>query len=443
MAAVAGVATRLCGVLNEKLGWLDRVHAFAAVLALFLIAILANRLLGVYWRQYWTNPLRYPPTSVAVFVALAIVWFVERLQLVNPSPTASGADWACVFGAELGAVGVLVAVSFGRWVLVDRPKDSQRSLDPRGRGDIATNPEALLAWIDTTRPVERTEDDWFGATPIASRFAERVLRELHQPCTIGLRGAYGSGKSTVVRLMREQFERAQHSTRPKVVLCEVDCWGFDAAGSALEHILGEIVRHVNRHVDSLALRGLPDAYHKAVSSEKWTWTFLLELFTGNRGAGIDRLRDLAPLLRATNIRLVLVVENLDRPRAGKFDPQEILALLNRLRDAAPELSYVLTGGVGTETIDLANLFNHIESLPPLDPDRVRTVLRTFVSACLGQYSAIDPRSDDYAKRVIQEIGLGEPSDPSLSYFLGQEDTSLVLTVLPLFATPRTLKLVLG
>jgi hypothetical protein len=81
---------------------------------------------------------------------------------------------------------------------------------------------------------------------------------------------------------------------------------------------------------------------------------------------IDQFNRLSALLGSVNVRLVFVVEDLDRNDSRTFDIQEVQAFLQQLKDF-PNLAFVLTGSVSSSRrIDFAKLCDHIEYLKSID-----------------------------------------------------------------------------
>ena len=73
-------------------------------------------------------------------------------------------------------------------------------------------------------PIESPEDDQYGITPFARSLAKSVLG-IKNPIgtTIALNGAWGSGKSSAVNLIRRELEKAQDD---KLVISDFKCWWY-------------------------------------------------------------------------------------------------------------------------------------------------------------------------------------------------------------------------
>ena len=73
-------------------------------------------------------------------------------------------------------------------------------------------------------PIESAEDDQYGITPFAKSLAKSIL-SIKAPIgtTIALNGAWGSGKSSAVNLIRTELENANDE---KLVITDFKCWWF-------------------------------------------------------------------------------------------------------------------------------------------------------------------------------------------------------------------------
>ncbi len=73
-------------------------------------------------------------------------------------------------------------------------------------------------------PIETPADDQYGITPFAQSLAKSILG-IKDPVgtTIALNGAWGSGKSSAVNLIRGELEEAEDE---KLVISVFKCWWY-------------------------------------------------------------------------------------------------------------------------------------------------------------------------------------------------------------------------
>src|SRR5262249_21165005 len=76
-------------------------------------------------------------------------------------------------------------------------------------------------WLRAESPAE---DDLLNRRLIAKRCARRLLTPFGKgDVTIGLVGGFGSGKSSIIRWLREELNAARVPGAPEVWICEVSC----------------------------------------------------------------------------------------------------------------------------------------------------------------------------------------------------------------------------
>ena len=86
-------------------------------------------------------------------------------------------------------------------------------------------------WSDS-----ETEIDFLNFTDVADTIAEIIIRSKSRPISIGLAGSWGSGKSSMMRLVRRSLEQRQKNQEPNFVFVEFNAWlyqGYDDARAAL------------------------------------------------------------------------------------------------------------------------------------------------------------------------------------------------------------------
>ena len=73
-------------------------------------------------------------------------------------------------------------------------------------------------------PIERPEDDLYGVVPFAQSIAESI-RSIEKPVgtAIALNGSWGSGKSSIINLIRQELESANDQ---ELVISDFKCWWY-------------------------------------------------------------------------------------------------------------------------------------------------------------------------------------------------------------------------
>jgi hypothetical protein len=241
--------------------------------------------------------------------------------------------------------------------------------------DLPRDWEDLERWVRIECP---SEIDLLGNRHVAHRLAEYVRL---QGGTVGIIGAFGSGKSTLINWLKTEVDQNRGNEKPAIWFCDLNCWGFEDSTSAIKDILSKAVATVNRHVDCFSIRHLPEAYRRTFSAGGDWVRNVIDLIIGSADP-IEQFKHLNEILSAVNARLTIVVEELERTNNSRFDRQEILALLHRLK-SLDRVSFVLTGGwISTPEIEFAKLCDHIEVMREIDADRLARIIQAVRSRSL-------------------------------------------------------------
>lgn len=363
--------------------------------------------------------LRHPPMWSAWAVAVAALCAIDLVCGLGPADfQAAPWEWGLYGGGSI----LLVACSR---TFTSRPE----SKVPPSAAPVVTSVEELAGnwaiferWLRSERPAE---DDLIGNRRIARRLAEYLTAH---GGTVGLVGPFGSGKSSVVVWLKQEVDLVRKPGQPEVWFAEQSCWGFEDSGSAVQQVLARAMEAVGRKADCFSLRSLPEAYRQTFSAGgDWLRT-LADLVLGSADP-LEQFRQLSDVLESVNARLVLVIEDLDRTTSSRFDRQEVLALLQRLRSASDRVSFVLaTGQSSARDIDFAKLCDHIEILQEFDPERVSTLVEAVRNHCLSGFPHVSTAGDD------------NPWNRTRSMLLSRFDmVSLPDAAARLLRTPRALK----
>ncbi|GAG16687.1 unnamed protein product, partial [marine sediment metagenome] len=195
---------------------------------------------------------------------------------------------------------------------------------------FAKDPDGqLIPWLMTDEAVEHPSEDLFESHVHSKHIAELITdRQLGR---IGLIGAWGSGKTTVLNLVdhflrkspafqkeyRKRWHKASRSLSwrqrlrpPRILTCRVQAWGF-AKESAATVVLRQAVAELSKYMDCLSVLGLPQEYIAAAKGVAPGWVHGPLALTV-AGTPSQQLKRLNPLLEAINARLVVYVEDLDR-----------------------------------------------------------------------------------------------------------------------------------
>ncbi|RVP99660.1 KAP family P-loop NTPase fold protein [Sinorhizobium meliloti] len=203
-------------------------------------------------------------------------------------------------------------------------------------------------------PIESPDDDRYGVTPFARSLA-RSIANIKTPIgtTIALHGPWGSGKSSVVNLVRRELETmGQHD----LVVSEFKCWWFrgeEALALAflqnLNAVLGAELKDKVKDLIPRLGRGLLQAGPVIGPAMAFTPAApLATLFQGTLdfakrffpdGDTLEStFRKLAEVLQRQNRRFLIIIDDIDR-----LSPDEAIAIFRLVKSVGrlPNVIYLL------------------------------------------------------------------------------------------------------
>ncbi|MCC7421347.1 MAG: AAA family ATPase [Planctomycetaceae bacterium] len=404
LAAVAALASYVLAHVSD--GWTDLLHkevarvavvspalsvAACLLLATSLIAFVAT--IGSFRFKHLLNTLIYPPTSLAAVGAAAMTFAIAfSFEIVYPIPRSLNCSALNAFDScaiLLSIICMISAVSSLKYRFENASLHSSTS-----SSSIGSKSSATFAWLNSEAPIRFTEDDRFKYVASARLIADR-LKSPEQPKTLGLKGDHGTGKSSVVNLVSALLNKKSNGEDGAFLFVTVSCWGFSDSSAALEIILEEVIRRLELEVDALALKGLPAAYHRSVSTSG-TLAGILAIFLEHGNSPEKQLRRIESVLRALSCRLVLVIDDLDRNEHSSFDVAQILALLYRFKRVSG-VTCVLSGRPSPtgQRIDYEKLCDEIITMPHFGWEHSMSIIEEVQNACMADSHDIDPNTDEH------------------------------------------------
>lgn len=93
-------------------------------------------------------------------------------------------------------------------------------------------------------PDNETEQDFLNFSGVAGTVAEIVVQANGRPISIGVSGAWGVGKSSMIRLIRKSLVDRGDAENAAFVFVEFNAWlyqGYDDARAALMEVIATAV----------------------------------------------------------------------------------------------------------------------------------------------------------------------------------------------------------
>jgi hypothetical protein len=210
------------------------------------------------------------------------------------------------------------------------------------------------------------EVDLLSFSAISETVVEALLDDELDPLAIGLSGSWGSGKTTVLRLIEQELTRVSNA-ESTILVVPSDPWRYDPLTGAKETLISEVLGALGRHLESqqgskdkamLLLKGLAERVDWARAlriAAKGALAFQVPSFddvinivrpaegSSTAAPGLDAFRsEFQQLLESEELsnvrRVVVLVDDLDRCL-----PETVIETLEAIRLflAVPKMSFVL------------------------------------------------------------------------------------------------------
>lgn len=378
---------------------------------------------------------RYPPAWVGSVLGVLWIWILHLILDIGPPYLAVTLKWGSIFIVTALAL----ALPYARFVTEFRQSNGaapnlQIKLPFSRFSDITGNWQSFSEWVGNDNPITRSEQDLFEMRVIARRMVKLFWEQesAGSGFSAGLVGPLGSGKTSIINLMKRDLADASAAQKPHVWVCEISCWGFDNSAAALKYVLSEIVKTIGEYVDCSGLRGMPDAYSQALSAGNGGMRILGGLFASERDPG-KQLSRLIPILRAVNARLLIVLEDVDRNQSSSFNCDDITAMLFRLKEVK-EVSFILAASSKSRVrIDFSKICDHIEVMPRPGQKAILNAFEVVRKHCIEDYHFIDPAKQSSRRNTAIELWTVQ------SEIWPTQHPGLPAAVSSLVSSPRNLK----
>lgn len=202
----------------------------------------------------------------------------------------------------------------------------------------------------TDNPIESAAEDRLGRAELAHDFA-RDVRSLDatQGAVVGVLGPWGSGKSSFINLMREDF-----TDDPALTVVDFNPWMFSGTEQLIDHFFVEMASRFKQLQDDRLTKaaGLLEEYGESISSVAGMFGIWGQVFAGGvgfarrgasrrlskRGSASARHDEVARELSKLNRPVIIVIDDIDR--LTTLEIRDIFKLV-RLTASFPNLIYIL------------------------------------------------------------------------------------------------------
>jgi predicted KAP-like P-loop ATPase len=208
-------------------------------------------------------------------------------------------------------------------------------------------------------PDNETERDFLNFTGVADTVAEIIVQAEGRPISIGVSGAWGTGKSSMIKLIRRALEQREDGDASALVFVEFNAWlyqGYDDARASLLEVIAttlkreaeerqtglEKVQELIKRVDWLRAAKLTGGSALALALGLPPTGLIGEAVRIGKAAaaGATTSEDLASAEDAAG-KAVAELPRLIKPRPASSPPKEIEAIRHFFEEALSEMGITL------------------------------------------------------------------------------------------------------
>ena len=255
----------------------------------------------------------------------------------------------------------------------------------------------IVPFFLSDKEIEGKDGDLLASNLHAERFAERVLNGgASESVVFGIDAPWGSGKSSFVNFCCEYWK---NRADPKVIVHRFEPLRYEQSSNLAERFIEDLIATIERSVYAPSIRPLFSKYSKIVKGASDFTLFGLK-FEPSLTTVEDTLENLEDLLKTLGVRIIVVVDDLDR--VGWDAVKTILFAVKR-SFMLSNISYVLC-------YDTENIVSESEGHSKVD---VRDFLEKFVnvkfSLYLDSHMLADYVSKNFEIAVRNNLGMDPQS----------------------------------
>lgn len=276
---------------------------------------------------------------------------------------------------------------------------------------------------NSDEPIVTHKKDKFGRADFAEGLANALIKvPNNESFTVGLHGAWGSGKTSIIKLAEEYLAK---NHKDDVIVFPFNPWLFSNAEALHTAFFGTLAQYLGKRLSTKKERlfkelraygELTGAVGGAVSIVfplagvvKLAPPLLNKFFNKKSGSNVDAIKDrVNKILLESNKRIVVVIDDIDR-----LDSDEIHLIFKLVKNVAhfSNISYLLAFDQNVVAKALANRYpaeseiggNFVEKIvqlplvvPPVDPEVLDKFIIDQVNAIATKHK-LDLTQDDVSR----------------------------------------------
>jgi len=350
-------------IVSALQGWL--IHAICKK---FHIKTLTKQPLLHYFKQ-----LKYPSISwLFIFIPLIYVINTGFSNFIDAFVHTCG-------GMNLSII--LFSFSCFSWVkenpISSRQKKNKAQVTV---DDLLSDDDMFESWLIDKDP---SEVDLLNRDGYINRIANRIQHEEGGTNEHGhsqvLIGDYGSGKSTIIKLVIEKVKDVKEG---KWIFSTFSSWGRgDKSHSLIYLLLEQIISDLGKEIEVTSLSILPKNY-LAAAYNIHPWFHTLSILNSDQSPE-EVLESIDQLLEVNGRELLIVLEDIDRTNSGEGVVNDLFGLFDRIKKLN-NVKFIITIGYSSSndevSITIPRIVDAREDLSEAD---VGSILKLFHAYCMS------------------------------------------------------------
>lgn len=372
-----------------------------------------------------------PPFWVSMGLATVVACQLCNLShnSILPEPPATMLFAALLGSSILAGIAFAMAIDPGFYTEKSKKYDSEKVIS-NDIHNLSASPKGsrvlINDWLDSDdAPISEVAFDLLDHRTIAARILVRLAgldQDIDIEPTIVLRGPHGSGKTSILNLVRgfcvEPQALPKHAfgasgtfpsqsgnivIRPlptanalqRLRIVHISAWSFLSEESLISGVIKEVSEAIHREVDALPLTGVPRQYTEAIGRGGGILADISSILNSLPRTARDIVATLGDYLVAIDIQVVVWIDDLDRLRTSSDHAgADIMSLLDLFR-ATRGISFVLAiSDSSSLTFDYNRIATYVEELPSIEMELCLRIVNQFQEEQLSAYADIHPREPD-------------------------------------------------
>ncbi|MCG7542833.1 KAP family NTPase [Pseudoalteromonas sp. MM17-2] len=197
-------------------------------------------------------------------------------------------------------------------------------------------------------------DDRYERVSIAENIADKMTKHSSSGRGFGriaLIGAFGTGKTSTLNLLKEKLEKRSNSNSLSWVCVTFDAWGkADSTPNIQGLLLQETISTLSKYIETSSIQNLPDKYLHAFREVHHSTKFIAH-FLNNSTSPEVQLNKLDNLLEECRYKICIFIEDMDRNNDVAAAVNSLAPLLDSLK-SLKNMSFIFTIGYGEKAHEI-------------------------------------------------------------------------------------------